>query len=236
LSIQSEISEAFQNQVMAEQKTGEVQSSYDSAADEYARHIYDELRHKPLDRQLLDRFADRVKNAGLTCDIGCGPGQVARYLHNNGVAACGVDLSPGMVKRARQLNPGIEFAQGNMLSLDVADGTWAGITAFYAIVNLPPDDLVPAMREMYRVLQPRGLLLLSFHIGKEIVHQDDLWGCKVCLDFYFFRTEQVTDCLRSAGFVIEEIIEREPYAPDIEYQSRRAYIFAQKPMMKTISA
>ncbi len=221
---------------MAEQKTVEVQSSYDTVASEYARHIYGELRHKPLDRQLLGRFGDRVKGAGLTCDIGCGPGQVARYLHDHGVAACGVDLSPGMVERARHLNPGIEFTQGNMLSLDVVDAAWAGITAFYAIVNLPPNDLAPAMREMYRVLQPGGLLLLSFHTGEEIVHQDDLWGCKVCLDFYFFRTGQVTDCLRSAGFVIEEIIEREPYSPDIEYQSRRAYIFAQKPMTKTISA
>ncbi|HLZ40077.1 MAG TPA: methyltransferase domain-containing protein [Candidatus Sulfotelmatobacter sp.] len=221
---------------MAEQKTGEVQSSYDSVADEYARHIYDELRHKPFDRQLLDTFAHRVKGAGLTCDIGCGPGQVARYLHDHGVTACGVDLSPGMVERARQLNPGIEFAQGNMLSLDVPDEAWAGITAFYAIVNLPPDALVPAMREMHRVLRSDGLLLLSFHIGDETVHEDNLWGCKVSLDFYFFRTELVTNCLRSAGFVIEEIMEREPYSPDVEYQSRRAYIFAHKPMTKTISA
>ena len=138
-----------------------------------------------------------------------------------------------MVDRARELNPGIEFRQADMLALKLADGAWAGITAFYAIVNLPPEDLVPAMREMHRVLQPGGLLLLSFHIGEETVHEDELWGNKVSLDFYFFRTQQVTDCLRSAGFVIEEVIEREPYAPDVEYQSRRAYIFAQKPMMMT---
>jgi len=29
--------------------------------------------------------------------------------------------------------------------------------------------------------------------------------------------------------VIEKIVEREPYAPEVEYQSRRAYIFARKP-------
>jgi len=220
---------------MAEQKTSEVQASYDRVAGEYARHIYDELRHKPLDRQLLDRFADRAKGTGVTCDLGCGPGQVARYLHDHGVMVCGADLSPGMVDRARELNPGIEFRQADMLALDSADGAWAGITAFYAIVNLPPEDLVPAMREMYRVLQPGGLLLLSFHIGEETLHEDELWGEKISLDFHFFRTQQVTDCLRSAGFVIEEVIEREPYAPDVEYQSRRAYILAQKPMMKTIS-
>jgi hypothetical protein len=35
--------------------------------------------------------------------------------------------------------------------------------------------------------------------------------------------------MREAGFEIDEVIERDPYAPDVEYQSRRAYIFAHKP-------
>jgi ubiquinone/menaquinone biosynthesis C-methylase UbiE len=146
---------------MIDQKISDVQSSYDRVADEYVRCIYDELGHKPLDRQLLNRFADRVKGAGLACDLGCGPGQVARYLREQGVAVCGVDLSPGMIERASQLNPGVEFRQGDMTALDVPDETWAGITAFYAIVNLPPADVEQALCEMWRVLRPGGLLLLS---------------------------------------------------------------------------
>lgn len=39
----------------------------------------------------------------------------------------------------------------------------------------------------------------------------------------FFRPDEVAGHLRAAGFEIEEIIEREPY-PDVEHQSRRAYI------------
>src|SRR5262249_33389433 len=170
---------------MVEQKTSDVQASYDRVADEYVRHIYDELQHKPLDRQLLDRFADRMRGARVVCDIGCGPGHIARYLQERGVQVCGVDLSPEMVARGRRLNPGIEFRQGDMLALDVEDRTWAGIAAFYAIVNLPPPDVVPALREMRRVLQPGGLLLLSFHVGDGNIHLDELLGCKVCLDFYF---------------------------------------------------
>jgi ubiquinone/menaquinone biosynthesis C-methylase UbiE len=220
---------------MIEQKTSEVQSSYDSVADEYARHIYDELRHKPLDRQLLDRFAQRVRGRGMACDLGCGPGQVARYLKARDVAVCGVDLSPGMVERARQLNPGIEFFQGDMKALDVPDETWAGIAAFYAIVNLPPADSKKALREMWRVLRPGGLLLMSFHVGDEVSHVEDLWGCAVRLDFYFFRTEDVAGYLRAARFEVDEIVEREPYAPDVEFQSRRAYIFAHKAAVETIS-
>ena len=230
------IEEKMIEQKTIDQEISDVQTGYDRVAEEYVRHCYDELRHKPMDRQLLDRFADCVRGAGLTCDFGCGPGQVARYLHQRGVAVCGMDLSRGMVERARQLNPGIEFRQGNMTALDVPDETWAGITAFYAIVNLPPADVVQALREMRRVLRPGGLLLLSFHIGEEILHVEDLWGCAVSLDFYFLRTEDVEGYLRSAGFTIDAVIEREPYAPEVEYPSRRAYIFARKPSLKTTTA
>ena len=183
----------FQILAMTELKTSEVQSSYDRVADEYARHIYDELRHKPMDRQLLDRFADRVRGTGIVCDLGCGPGQVARYLSERKVQICG------------------------------------------AIVNLKPTDLVKAMREMHRVLQPGGWLLMSFHIGEEFEHVDDLWDCHVSLDFYFYRPEQVIPDLRSAGFAIEEVIERDPYPPEVEYQSRRAYVFARRPADTTTS-
>lgn len=220
---------------LTELKSSEVQSSYDRVADEYARHLYDELRRKPFDRQLLDQFADRVRGVGMACDLGCGPGQVARYLRDRNLAVCGVDLSPGMIALARQLNPDIAFTQGDMLSLNWPDQVWAGIAAFYAIVNLQPTDLPLAMREMHRVLQPGAWLLMSFHIGEAVVHLDDLWDCPVSLDFYFFRTEQVIADLCSAGFTIEEVIERDPYPPEVEYQSRRAYVFARRPADATRS-
>jgi len=47
------------------------------------------------------------------------------------------------------------------------------------------------------------------------------------MDFLFFQPAEIKLGLEAAGFTIEEIIEREPY-PDVEYPSRRAYIFARK--------
>ena len=204
------------------------QTSYDAVADEYVRRIFDELQHKPLDRLLLDRFAAGVRGMGLACDMGCGPGQVARYLHERGVEVCGMDLSPAMVERASGLTPGVEFRQGDMLALDVPDGTWAGIAAFYSLIHIPRVDLPRVLAELRRVLRPGGLLLISLHIGDGTIHLDEWWGQQVCVDFHMFQPAEMAGCLTSAGFEIEEIIEREPY-PDVEHQSRRSYIFARKP-------
>jgi ubiquinone/menaquinone biosynthesis C-methylase UbiE len=221
---------------MVHNKISDVQFGYDLVADEYARRIYDELQHKPLDCKLLDRFSESIRNAGAACDLGCGPGHIARYLHGQGVEVCGMDVSAGMIQCARRLNPGIQFNQGDMRALPVRDNSWAGIALFYAIVNLAHDDLVQALREMMRVLIPGGRLLLSFHIGEDASRIEDLWNSGAALEFHFFRVSTVAGAIHGAGFEIDEIIEREPYGSEVEYQSRRAYIFAHKPMTKITSA
>lgn len=213
---------------MNDRATESVRESYDRLAEEYARRIFNELEHKPLDRELLDRFAAEVRGRGEICDMGCGPGHVARHLRDAGAAVFGLDLSPGMLEQARSLNPGVLFREGNMMALDLHDETLAGIAAFYAIVNIPKGSLPSVFREMERVLQPGGLLLLGFHSGDEAIHENELWGQPITMDFFLFQPPEIRRYLELAGLVIEEIIERDPY-PEVEYTSRRAYIFARKP-------
>jgi len=207
----------------------ELQSSYDCVAEDYARQFCDEMDKKPFDRKMLDWLAEKVNGRGVICDLGCGPGQIARYLHGRGVKACGVDLSAELVKQAQRLNPDIHFQQGNMLALtDIADDYYGGIAAFYSIIHIPRSSVVAALQELKRVLCPKGVLLLTFHIGQQILHREEWWGKKVSLDFIFFEVEEMKGYLKTAGFELKEAIERDPY-PDVEYQSRRAYIFTRKP-------
>lgn len=208
---------------------GEVRRSYDRVAAAYAAALYDELAGKPLDRALLDCFAEQVGGLGPVVDVGCGPGQVARYLAERGVPVRGLDLSAGMVATARRLNPGIPFDQGDMLALDAGDGAWGGIAAFYAIVHLSPQEVSRALGEFCRVLRPGGVLLLAFHAGEETIRRDELWGEPVALDFRFFPTAEIERRVVEAGFALEARIEREPY-PEVEHPNRRAYLLGRRPL------
>lgn len=205
-----------------------IRKSYDAVAREYADEIYGELAGKPFDRDVLDRFAARVHGRGLVCDLGCGPAQIARYLRDRGVEAFGVDLSAGMLAQARRLNPDLMFLQASMLELGLRSETLAGVAAFYSIIHIPRSKVVEALAEVRRVLQPGGLFLFTFHLGSEDSHHEELFGCPVNLDIALFSTDEMCAYLKAADLIIEQVLERDPYSPEVEYQSRRGYILAMR--------
>jgi len=200
---------------------------YDILAEEYAARYFRELEHKPFDRQMLDRLRILAAPLGVICDLGCGPGQIARYLKDHGAEVIGVDLSPGMVALAGKLNPDISFACGNMLALDVPDEAWGGIAAFYSIIHVPPASILDAFCELRRVLKPGGLLLTAFHLGDDTMLVEELWGKQVSLEIFFYQRAEMEASMKKAGLEIVESLERDPY-PDVEYQGRRAYILARR--------
>ncbi len=206
----------------------DTRATYDRVAEEYAARIAGELAGKPLDRALLACFVEQVGGLGIIADIGCGPGHVAAYLHELGAQVVGIDLSPEMVAIARQRSPEIPFEQGSMLALATPDASWGGIVALYSIIHLPPGGRPRALAEFHRALRPGGLLLLAFHIGDEQRHVEEWWGEEVSLDTWFLQPREIESLLRDAAFTIEMSLVRQPYAPDVEHQSQRAYILARK--------
>jgi ubiquinone/menaquinone biosynthesis C-methylase UbiE len=201
---------------------------YDAVAGAYAAELFDELSHKPLDRLLLKQFASENKDKGKMIDLGCGPGQTTRFLADNGAKdILGTDLSAGMIAKAQELSPHLQFQTVDMRKLDFPDTSFASAVAFYAIVHFNMKQLATAFCEIHRILQLEGQLLLSFHIGDDIIHRDEFFGEKVDIDFYFFRTAEVIRLLKKTGFAIIDAIERYPYEGH-EHPSKRAYLWVEK--------
>ena len=171
----------------------------------------------------MTAFAE-VAPPGPIADLGCGPGHVARHLHELGRQVIGVDLSPAMVETARHLCPGPEYREGNMLALDFANASLSGAIAYYSIIHLTADQLPTAFAELRRVLSPDGPALLAFHMGRHVVHLDDWWGVPVALDFHFHTPETVHRLLEEANLTVEWDLSRQPEPGEV--QTERAYLLA----------
>ncbi|WP_287373585.1 class I SAM-dependent methyltransferase [Prosthecochloris sp.] len=210
------------------QDLNKVERLYDTVAREYAEAFCGEHEEKPKDREILYRFSQEIGGNEPVWDFGCGPGQTTAYLKNLGVEISGLDLSEEILKQAKAIHPEIHFRKGNILELEFESNSIAGIVAFYAIVHLTEKQVGTVFREVFRVLLPGGTFLLTYHIGDETIHLDEFLGMKVDGDFMFFKTDFIFGCLKDRGFEEIEIIEREPYS-GVEYESRRAYVFAKKP-------
>ncbi len=209
---------------MTDPRAQRLRQGYASIAKGYRETLVDELRGKPLDRAFLDAFAERCAD-GLVVEIGCGPGQVARYLAERGANVEGLDLSPEMIAEATVAHPGLAFRVGDMFALPYADRSVRGIVGFYAIVHTPTAELAGALREVARVLAPGGLVALETR--QREVHVDELFGAKTSLDFFFHEPADIARMLGEAGLVVEARLDREPYV-GVEHTSRRSYLLARR--------
>jgi SAM-dependent methyltransferase len=205
----------------------DLQPGYDRVAEDYATEFFHELDRKPFDRELLDEFAESVRGKGVVCELGCGPGQIARYLKDRGVEIRGIDLSAEMVKVAGRLNPDITFSRGDLLALDLEDSSIAAMVLFYAIIHIKREEVTRAFEEIRRVLVPGGTLFFSFHGGEGELHRHEWYGQAVSIDFRLFQPTEMAAYLADAGFENVRTVEREPY--EFEHPTRRVYMFASNP-------
>ncbi len=182
------------------------------------------LRASRSTRALLACLAEQAEDGAPIADLGCGPGHVAAWLAGRGVAAVGIDLSPGMIVVGRREHPRVEFREGDLLQLPAADGEFGAAIAFYSIIHLEPGELRRAFSEIHRVLRPHGLLLVLFHIGSEVRHLDQWWDHEVDVDFRFFEPPVIAEAMGRAGFRPEMRLERVSYPGEVE--TRRAYLLA----------
>ena len=201
-----------------------VENLYDTVAKEYAETFSGEHEKKPKDQEILHRFSIEIGDRRPVWDFACGPGQTTEYLKDLDIEISGLDLSEKLLEQARKIHPGIHFRRGNILDLEFENDSIAGAVAFYAIVHFTEEQVEIACREIFRVLQPGGIFLFTYHIGEDTIQVEEFLGKKIDIDFIY-------SCLKKIGYKKIEIIEREPY-PGVEYESRRAYVFAIKPAIR----
>jgi SAM-dependent methyltransferase len=189
----------------------ETRDGYDSVASQYLELFGNGLRDDPLERAIIDAFADLVRGGSRpVLDIGCGPGFVTEYLRTRGLRARGLDLSPEMIGLARRTFPDNDFELGDMTAVDLPDGAVDGVLSRSSIIHTPPEDVPAVFAEFHRLLAPGGHLLLSFQATDATSRLAWPFDHRVA-PAYRWSVEGVAGLLRKAG--LQEVV-RQIIAPE----------------------
>jgi SAM-dependent methyltransferase len=89
-----------------------------------------------------------------TLDLGCGEGRVARDLKRLGHTVAGLDVSPTMIRLAREADPQGEYVVADAAAIPYEDGAFDLVVSFNSLMDI--DDMPGAVHETSRVLEPEG--------------------------------------------------------------------------------
>jgi SAM-dependent methyltransferase len=103
-----------------------------------------------------------VGGADQVLDVGCGTGVLARAAADRVATEAqvtGLDLNEGMLAVARRLRPQIDWRQGDVTKLRLPDESYDVVMSQFSLMYFP--DRGAALKEMWRVLKPRGRLAVA---------------------------------------------------------------------------
>lgn len=103
-------------------------------------------------------LSDLKKVQGRVLEVGCGAGSMAKAIkkERSDLAVVACDISTLAIERARKNPSGVAFRVASAYRLPYKNGTFAAVLSFDLLEHL--DNPLTALKEMYRVLSPNGVL------------------------------------------------------------------------------
>ena len=114
--------------------------------------------HDMLD-ELESEFVRRYGAGKDVLEVGCGTGLVLERIARFAGSARGIDLSPGMLTRARER--GLEVSEASATELPFADNSFDVCCSFKVLAHIPAISV--ALSEMARVTRPGGIVIAEFY-------------------------------------------------------------------------
>ncbi|MEV2224087.1 class I SAM-dependent methyltransferase [Nocardia vinacea] len=189
-------------------RTVDVAAGYDGWAPTYEQTVMDEM-----DLELLNRLR-RPDWGGVrrAADLGCGTGRTGAWLRERGIRHIdGVDVSAGMLARAREREVHTTLTQADVRDTGLTSGAYDLVIS--SLIDEHLDELTPFYAEAWRLAAPGGTCVtVSYHPQFMMVtgmptHYTPASGEPVAISTHLHLISEQVSAASAAGWVLTEMAE-----------------------------
>ncbi len=169
--------------------------------DRRVNFLYDVL--PSLHHRFEARITQKIVKGKTVLDIGCWTGQWLSCISKGAKQVWGIDPNEQAVKYAKTRKIG-NFVVGSALSLPFDNHKFQVVTMWDVIEHLPKNSELLALKEVWRVLSPKGIFCLSTVTDNLLcVLGDPAWWF---LGHRHYSEAKIRDFLVKSGFEIKDIV------------------------------
>lgn len=170
--------------------------TYNKIAQEYDKEFGNDYSDTPY----VDKFLNYLEGKKVL-DIGCGVGNLTKYIMDKGFNVEGIDLSKEMLNIAKQKYSDIKFYEMNMKEITLRK-KYDGIMLAYSLFHLTKKEVIEVLPKYYDLLNSNGkiLLILQYGQGERIVDEPLKEGLKIFINYY--SQDEIIEILKNNSFKI----------------------------------
>ena len=170
--------------------------TYNKIAQEYDKEFGNDYSDTPY----VDKFLNYLEGKKVL-DIGCGVGNLTKYIMDKGFNVEGIDLSKEMLNIAKQKYSDIKFYEMNMKEITLRK-KYDGIMLAYSLFHLTKKEVIEVLPKYYDLLNSKGkiLLILQYGQGERIVDEPLKEGLKIFINYY--SQDEIIEILKNNSFKI----------------------------------
>lgn len=173
-------------------------------------NIYDET---------YDFFCSFLNNNQKVFEIGCGPGNITKYLLQKrpDLKVTGIDIAPKMIELAKINNPSADFKIMDTRKLNELNEKFDAIMCGFCLPYLSESDCSKLIKDSAQILNNNGVLYLSFVQG-DVSKSGFISGSSGDRTYFYYHTlEDLKSSLFENNFEIIKLFEiHYPKAEDVE--------------------
>lgn len=210
-------------------------TTYDSIADRY--HLANTAERRERKQLSMRIFMSMLAERPLSKEVpdvllpACGLGDDAVYLTKQGARVVAFDLSPEMLKKARQADPQGDYRLLDMREMDKLEDRYDGVWARGCLYHLTPIELEEWFKTCHALMRARGVLYFSLKegAGEEMrsVPAAGYSGGEVAIRnlqgerYYSYYTPEQVRCMFEAYFTVQRFERMTHARPAFEFWIER---------------